>query len=180
MPAPHKCRWDGWVALGNVEGRMQDKQNEVRNWWENRTSTWASGPTYTTLPGFLQGTYMPDKEDRYSQGFGANKWIPILGSSNIKASTKQTMLWSLSTWACIRLFTVSGGSHKPMGFPKSCACGHLWSFLETESGFHFCSSALRPRSFHCDEPPGEPDMGVCWTKQRNTDLLVLSLSRLRI
>lgn len=139
------------------------------------------GPPIQHCQGFCKGHICQTRKTDIHKGLGQIiKWIPILGSSNIKVSTKQTMLWSLSTWACIRLFTVSGGSHKPMGFPKSCACGHLWSFLETDSGFHFCSSALRPRSFHCDEPPGEPDVGVCWTKQRNTDLLVLSLSRLRI
>lgn len=30
----------------------------------------ASGPTYTALPGVLQGAYMPDKEDKCSQGLG--------------------------------------------------------------------------------------------------------------
>ena len=182
MSATHKCRWDSWVAWGNVEGRMQDKQSEVRNWWESRTSTWASGPAYTTLPGFLQGTYMPDREDKYSKGFGANNqvssYIRKLKYKGIHYANKvlKSECWSLHSL----IHKISGGSYKPMGFPKSCACDHLWSFLETDSEFPFCSSVLRPRSFHCDKPPGEPDVGVCWTKQRNTDLLVLSLSRPRI
>lgn len=171
MPAPHKCRDDGWVALGNV-WREGCRISKMKWGIGERTGIprGLQGPTYTTLPGFLQGTYMPDKEDRYSQGFGAIiKWIPILGSSNIKASTKQTML---SVWARELAFAYSQSLVFPINLRVSqIMC--VWPpmvLLGNRFWIPFLQLCAEAQEFPLWWTPGEPDVGVCWTKQRNTDL----------
>ena len=152
--------------------------SEGRNWWENRISCGFRANLYSIARGSARGVYARQGRQVFTR-FGANNqvnsYIRKLNDKGIYYANKVLKSECLSLHSLIHKIT--RGSYKPMGFPRSRACDHLWSFLESDSGFHFFSSVLRPRSLHCDKPPGEPDVGVCWTRQRNTDLLVLSLTR---